>query len=131
MIENKEITVTSPQKKYLGVGFIKSRKMESKISDLREEMIANAASKSLHLIEVIIDNSNGTVLEKHNIDSMIAWMEKDDIDAIVVRTLSDITTDADELLSFMRKAEKLNVSVYSMKAGMNLVYSPVDGGCGC
>lgn len=131
MIEHGDIKVSSPQMKYMGVGFIKSRKSDSKITNIKKEMLAIAISKSLHLVEIIIDSSSETVVEQHKIDSLIAWMEKDYINAIVVRSFSDITTDTEKLLSFMRKAEMLNISVYSIEAGMNLAYIPEDGGCGC
>lgn len=131
MIEHGDIKVSSPQMKYMGVGFIKSRKSDSKITNMKKEMLAIAASKSLHLLEIIIDCNSERVVEQHKIDSLIAWMEKDYINAIVVRSISDITTDTEKLLSFMRKAEMLNISVYSMEAGMNIAYIPEAGGCGC
>jgi len=127
----KEIEMYCCHRQYLGVGFIKSRKSESKIMDMAEEMIAAAKRKNLRLLEVIVDESSGTDVDREKIDQLLAWMEKDDVAAIVVKSIFDITKDTEDLRQFMRRAEKQNVSIYEMEHGMNPVYVPWDGGYGC
>jgi hypothetical protein len=128
---NKEINVINCKKQYLGVGFIKSRKTESKVMDMGEEMIAVVQEKGLKILEIIVDDTSGIDVDRPSVDRLTAWMEKDYISAIVVRNIFDITNDLDDLKKFMCKAEGLNVSIYSLECGMNLAYIPWDGGSGC
>ena len=128
---NKEINVIDCKKQYLGVGFIKSRKTESKVMDMGEEMIAAVQEKGLKILEIIVDDTSGIDVDRPSVDKLTAWMEKDYISAIVVRNIFDITNDLDDLRKFMCKAEGLNVSIYSLEYGMNLAYIPWDGGSGC
>ena len=117
---NKEINVINCKKQYLGVGFIKSRKSESKVLDMGEEMIAAVQEKGLKILEIIVDDTSGIDVDRPSVDKLTAWMEKDYISAIVVRNIFDITNDLDDLRKFMCKAEGLNVSIYSLEYGMNL-----------
>ncbi|MDD3138033.1 MAG: recombinase family protein [Lachnospiraceae bacterium] len=127
----KELDVINCKKQYLGVGFIKSRKSESKVMDMGEEMIAAVQEKGLKILEIIVDDTSGIDVDRPSVDRLTAWMEKDYISAIVVRNIFDITNDLDDLRKFMCKAEGLNVSIYSLECGMNLAYIPWDGGSGC
>ena len=127
----KELDVIKFKKQYLGVGFIKSRKTESKVMDMGEEMIAVVQKKGLKILEIIVDDTSGIDVDRPSVDRLTAWMEKDYISAIVVRNIFDITNDLDDLRKFMCKAEGLNVSIYSLECGMNLAYIPWDGGSGC
>lgn len=127
----KELKVINCKKQYLGVGFIKFRKSESKVMDMGEEMIAAVQEKGLKILEIIVDDTSGINLDRPSVDKLTAWMEKDYITTIVVRNIFDITNDLDDLRKFMCKAEGLNVSIYSLECGMNLAYIPWDGGSGC
>lgn len=127
----KELDVINLKKQYLGVGFIKSRKTESKVMDMGEEMIAAVQEKGLKILEIIVDDTSGIDVDRPSVDRLTAWMEKDYISAIVVRNIFDITNELDDLRKFMCKAEGLNVSIYSLECGMNLAYIPWDGGSGC
>lgn len=127
----KELDVINCKKQYLGVGFIKSRKSESKVMDMREEMIAAVQEKGLKILEIIVDDTSGIDVDRPSVDKLTTWMEKEYITAIVVRNIFDITNDLDDLRKFMCKAEDLNVSIYSLECGMNLAYIPWDGGSGC
>lgn len=127
----KELDLINCKKQYLGVGFIKSRKTESKVMDMCEEMIAAFQEKGLKILEIIVDDTSGIDVDRPSVDKLTAWMEKDYISAIVVRNIFDITNVLDDLRKFMCKAEGLNVSIYSLEYGMNLAYIPWDGGSGC
>lgn len=113
---------------YLGVGFIKSRKSEDKFTDMSVEMIDIARRHSLKILEVIVDTSSGLDVVRSAVDKMNEWMEKDYINAIVVRSVFDITNNIDDLVAFFRKAEKLGVSINSMELGFQSVYIPWDDG---
>lgn len=127
----KELDVINLKKQYLGVGFIKSRKSESKVMDMGEEMIATVQEKGLKILEIIVDDTSGIDVDRPSVDKLTAWMEKDYISAIVVRNIFHITNDMDDLRKFMCKAEALNVSIYSLECGTNVAYIPWDGGSGC
>lgn len=116
---------------YRGVGFIKTRKNASCVMSLAESMIAQAEKKNLKLLEVIVDDGSGIDVDRIKVDRLVAWMEKDYVDAIVVKSIWDITRNTEDLLEFMMKAESLGVSVYDMEQGMNIAYIPWDGGSGC
>ena len=127
----KELDVINCKKQYLGVGFIKSRKSESKVMDMREEMIAAVQEKGLKILEIIVDDTSGIDVDRPSVDKLTTWMEKEYITAIVVRNIFDITKNLDDLRKFKCMAEDLNVSIYSLDCGMNLAYIPWDGGLGC
>ncbi|NCB93408.1 MAG: recombinase family protein [Clostridia bacterium] len=128
---NRQIKFVSIRHQYIGVGFIKSRKSDSKIMELGETMISKAEKKNLNLLEVIVDSGSGIDVDREKIDRLMQWMEKDYVDAIVVNSIWDITRDTDDLMKFMARAEMLGVSIYDMEQNMNLAYIPWDGGCGC
>lgn len=124
----RKINVICPERQYLGVGFIKSRKSDSKIMDMSEKMVAMADSKSLKLLEIIVDQGSSRDIDRPAIDELAAWMEQDDIKAIVVRSVFDISDDAEDLQKFLYKAEQLSVSVYEMEDRRNLAYILQDSG---
>lgn len=126
-----EVDVINCKKQYLGVGFIKSRKLESKVMDMRKEMIAAVQEKGLKIMEIIVDDTSVIDVARPSVDKLTTWMEKEYITAIVVRNIFDITKNLDDLRKFKCMAEDLNVSIYSLDCGMNLAYIPWDGGLGC
>ena len=127
----KEIKVMNIRHQYSGVGFIKTRKNASCVMHLAETMIANADKRNLKLLDVIVDDSSGMDVDRDKIDKLMAWMEKDYVDAIVVKSIWDITRNPEDLMQFMVKAESLDVSIYDMERGMNLACIPWNGDCGC
>lgn len=127
----KELEVMCFQRKYCGVGLVKSRKASSRVTDMCDEMIAASKRKSIKLLEIVIDSSSGVDVDREQIDRIVEWMEKDFVDVIVVRSIWDISRDADDLKNFLKTAQELNVSVYSMEHGMNVAYVPWDGDEDC
>ena len=131
IIMEKELEVMCFQRKYCGVGLVKSRKASSRVLDMCDEMIAASKRKSIKLLEIVIDASSGTDIDREQIDRIVEWMEKDCIDVIVVRSIWDISKDEDDIRKFLKTAQELNVSVYSMEYGMNVAYVPWDGDEDC
>lgn len=127
----REIDVISVQRSYAGVGFIKSRKSEDKVMTMGEEMVAYAAGHGIKLLEIIVDESAGLDIDRPNVDTLVSWMEKDYVDAVLVKSIFQISRDTDDLRRFLRKAQELGVSVLSMEHNCQPAYIPWDGGDGC
>jgi hypothetical protein len=119
------------RRRYFGVGFIKSRKSDNKVMEMKAAMIAAADRRLLKLMDIVLDQSAGVDVDRVQIDELLSWMEKEYIKAVVVRSIWDISKDVDDLISFLKKAEELNVSVYSMQVDCNLACIPWDCGEGC
>lgn len=119
------------QEQYVGIGFMKSRKSDDKMMCIAGNMIAYAAKKDIVLFDVIVDESSGKDIDRKVIDRLVQWMEKDFIKVILIRSILEITTDKDDLQKFLRKAEELGVSVYSMEHGCNSCYVPWEGDFEC
>lgn len=120
----KGLDVICFQRKYCGVGLVKSRKASGRVLDMCDEMIAASKKRSIKLLEIVIDKSSGTDIDRKQIDRIVELMEKDCVDVIVVRSIWDISKDEDDLKAFLKTAQELNVSVYSMEHGMNITYEP-------
>lgn len=120
------IEVIPIQREYKGIGYIKSRKSDSKIMDMATDMKKVAYLKNIEVVDVIVDSSSGRDVDREELDELVAWMEKDYIDVVVLKSIFDISKDDEELLKFLRKAETLGVSVYSLEHGVNVRCVPED-----
>ena len=120
------IEVIPIQREYKGIGYIKSRKSDSKIMDMETDMKKVAYLKNIELVDIIVDSSSGRDVDREELDELVAWMEKDYIDVVVLKSIFDISKDEEELLKFLRKAEALGVSVYSLEHGVNVRCVPED-----
>lgn len=120
------IEVIPIQREYKGIGYIKSRKSDSKIMDMETDMKKVAYLKNIELVDIIVDSSSGRDVDREELDELVAWMEKDYIDVVVLKSIFDISKDDEELLKFLRKAEALGVSVYSLEHGVNVRCVPED-----
>lgn len=120
------IEVIPIQREYKGIGYIKSRKSDSEIMDMETDMKKVAYLKNIELVDIIVDSSSGRDVDREEIDELVAWMENDYIDVVVLKCIFDISKDDEELLKFLRKAEALGVSVYSLEHGVNVRCVPED-----
>lgn len=120
------IEVIPIQREYKGIGYIKSRKNDSKIMDMETDMKKVAYLKNIELVDVIVDSSSGRDVDRDELDELVAWMEKDYIDVVVLKSIFDVSKDDEEMLKFLRKAEALGVSVYSLEHGVNVRCVPED-----
>lgn len=114
------IEVIPIQREYKGIGYIKSRKSDNKIMDMETYMKKVAYLKNIELVDIIVDSSSGRDVDREELDELVAWMEKDYIEVVVLKSIFDISKDDEELLKFLRKAEALGVSVYSLEHGVNV-----------
>lgn len=127
----REIEVISCQRDYLGVGFIKSRKSEDKVMGMGEDMYAYAQKQGIKLLEIIVDGSSGMDIDRPNVDRLVAWMEKEYIEVVLVKNIFQISNDLDDLRYFLQRASDLGVSVLSMEQNCQPVYIPWDEEEGC
>ena len=126
-MQNKTLVATAALAERRGIGFIKSRKSDDKLMDLSEQMIKGASENGIHIIDVIVDQTSGVDIDRHNVDRLVAWMEKPYIDTVVVHSIFDISRDLDDLLAFLMRAEALDVEVLSMSENFEVVSLPWDG----
>lgn len=126
-MQNKTLVATAAPAERRGIGFIKSRKSDDKIMDLSEQMIKGALENGIHIIDVIVDQTSGIDIDRHNVDRMVAWMEKPYIDAVIVHSIFDISRDLDDLLTFLMRAEALDVEVFSISENFEVASLPWDG----
>ena len=118
--EEKQIALISCKRKYQGVGFIKSRKSEYAIMDMAEEMIKTACANGIEIEKLVIDETSGRDIDRVPVDKLVSWMEKDRIVAVVVRSIYDISRDKDDLIKFLKIADDLGVSIFSMEVGVSI-----------
>ena len=126
-MQNKTLVATAAPAERRGIGFIKSRKSDDKLMDLSEQMIKGASENGIHIINVIVDQTSGVDIDRHNVDWLVAWMEKPYIDTVVVHSIFDISRDLDDLLAFLMRAEALDVEVLSMSENFEVASLPWDG----
>lgn len=124
----KQVECIDCRRRYKGVGFIKSRKSESKLMDMAEDMLDIAIKKGIILEELIVDDGSGRDIDREAIDQVVEWMEKDSINVVIVHSIYDITRDETELKRFLLRAGELGVSIYSMEAGTSMGIC-IDEGC--
>lgn len=74
-MQNKTLVATAAPAERRGIGFIKSRKSDDKLMDLSEQMIKGASENGIHIIDVIVDQTSGVDIDRHNVDRLVAWME--------------------------------------------------------
>lgn len=132
---------------YAGVGFIRTRKPECRITDFTEEMTAYAERRYTTLLEIIIDRGDeipdyGNVdIDRFVMNKLYSWMKKDFVKVVFIRNLNEISSNKEKQRCFLVQAEKYGVSVHSMEAGIKLEVSEGmdisdiarirDGGIGC
>ena len=126
-MQNKTLVATAAPAERRGIGFIKSRKSDDKLMDLSEQMIKGASENGIHIIDVIVDQTSGVDIDRHNVDRLVAWMEKPYINTVVVHSIFDISRDLDDLLAFLMRAEALDVEVLSMSENFEVASLPWDG----
>lgn len=126
-MQNKTLVATAAPAERRGIGFIKSRKSDDKLMDLSEQMIKGASENGIHIIDIIVDQTSGVDIDRHNVDRLVAWMEKPYIDTVVVHSIFDISRDLDDLLAFLMRAEALDVEVLSMSENFEVASLPWDG----
>ena len=81
------------------------------------EMIAYGEKLNLKLEEVYVDRTPEDKIDRWAIKKIVEWLEQEEIKALLVRRLEDITSDAESLFRFLQLARQLGVSVHCMEMG--------------
>ena len=118
--EEKQIDLIDCRRKYQGVGFIKSRKSEFAIMNMAEDMVKMACANGIEIENLVFDGTSGRDVDREPIDELVSWMEKDEIVAVVVRSIYDISRDKDDLIKFLNIADDRGVSIFSMEVGVSI-----------
>lgn len=128
--EKKELGCIDCRHNYYGVGFVKSRKSESKVMSMSKELLDSAIENGVKLCEIIVDDGGSTDIDRTVIDELLSWLEKYEISALFVRSIFDITRDMDDLICFMNRAKHMDIAIYSLEFGTMVIYEPnTDEGC--
>ena len=118
--EEKQIDLIDCRRKYQGVGFIKSRKSKFAIMNMAEDMVKMACANGIEIENLVFDGTSGRDVDREPIDELVSWMEKDEIVAVVVRSIYDISRDKDDLIKFLNIADDRGVSIFSMEVGVSI-----------
>lgn len=87
-----------------GVIFIKTRMAEDKIHVLVAEMRAVADATDVEIVDVIIDEFAGGDIDRESVDRLSDWIENTEVGIIFVKSITDISTDEDDLDKFIEKS---------------------------
>ena len=126
-MQNKTLVATAAPENRRGVGFIKSRKSDGRIMDVAEMMIAMSEKRGIRIEEVVVDQSSGLDIDRRSVDRLVSFMERDDIDTLVVHDIFDLSENVDDLMAFLIRARALDVNVLSMKYGFRAASLPWYG----
>lgn len=103
--------------KIKGVGLMRSGKALDIVTVMGAEMIAYGEKLNLKLEEVYVDRTPEDKIDRWAIKKIVEWLEQEEIKALLVRRLEDITSDAESLFRFLQLARQLGVSVHCMEMG--------------
>lgn len=95
-------------------GFIKSRKSDSKLMDISEEMHQFAEDIGIELLDIICDRKSNDDVDRDEITELMQGFEAGDYSVILVRNLFEITKDQDEIVNFVNKINASNGIVISL-----------------
>ena len=68
------------------------------------EMIAYGEKLNLELQEVFVDRTPEDKIDRWAIKQVVKWLEQEEVKALLVRRLEDITSDAESLFHFLQLA---------------------------
>lgn len=108
------------------VGLIKSRKSDSKIMGMAEKMYELAEAMSVELLDVLIDDTANTDVDRHEITAICRAFENEEASALIVLSLEHITDDEDDLDKFMLDMAKAGILVIDMENKMIIIPSDSD-----
>ena len=98
--EAKETRVPKGQ----GVIFIKTRMSDNKIHDLVSEMKAVAEATDVEVVDVIVDEFASCDIDRDDVSRLSDWIENSRVGIIMVKSITDISNDGDDLDKFIEKA---------------------------
>ena len=106
------------------VGFIKSRKSDDKIMEMAEEMYALADALGVELVDVIVDVTGSTDIDRKDVTTLCQLMEKRNVSFAFLQLIVHVTHDYNDYDKFAERAEKLGVVLVDMKD--KIIFLPED-----
>ena len=105
--EAKETRVPKGQ----GVIFIKSRMSDDKIHALVAEMLEVADATDVEVVDIIVDEFAGGDIDRESVDRLSDWIENSGVGIIFVKSITDISNDADDLDKFIENAMYIGMMI--------------------
>lgn len=105
--EAKETRVPKGQ----GVIFIKSRMSDDKIHALVVEMLEVADATDVEVVDIIVDEFAGGDIDRESVDRLSDWIENSGVGIIFVKSITDISNDADDLDKFIENAMYIGMMI--------------------
>ena len=105
-----------------GVIFIKTRMSDDKIHALVAEMLEVAEATDVEVIDIIVDELAGGDIDRESVDRLSDWIENSGVGIIFVKSITDISNDADDLDKFIGKAMYFGMII--MDFSENVIISP-------
>ena len=64
-----------------------------------------------------MDRTPEDKIDRWAIKQVVKWLEQEEVKALLVRRLEDITSDAESLFHFLQLARQMGVSIHCMEMG--------------
>lgn len=117
----------------LAVGYIKTRRDESKAMDMAERMINKALEGGCQIVFLDVDRTGSRDIDRVDLDDIHVFMERADIGHLFIRSTEDIADNVEDFYSFLRIAASNDVMIHVVNVDEpdeepDEVW---DGGCGC
>ena len=105
-----------------GVIFIKTRMSDDKIHALVAEMLEVAEATDVEVIDIIVDELAGGDIDRESVERLSDWIENSGVGIIFVKSITDISNDADDLDKFIGNAMYFGMII--MDFSENVIISP-------
>ena len=106
------------------VGFIKSRKSNDKIMAMADKMYALAVTVGVELVDVIVDETGSTDIDRKDVTTLCQLMEKRNVAFAFLQSIVHVTHDYDDYEKFADRAEGLGVVLVDMEE--RIIFLPGD-----
>ncbi len=94
-----------------GVIFIKTRMSDDKIHALVAEMLEVAEATDVEVVDIIVDGLAGGDIDRESVDRLSDWIENSSVGIIFVKSITDISNDANDLDKFIENAMYLGMMI--------------------
>lgn len=94
-----------------GIIFIKTRMSDDKIHALVAEMLEVAEATDVEVADIIVDELAGGDIDRESVDRLSDWIENSGVGIIFVKSITDISNDADDLDKFIENAMYLGMMI--------------------
>lgn len=97
------------------VGLIKSRKADAKIMKMAESMYSLAEAMDVELLDVVVDETANTDIDREEITAVCSLIEKADVSILILQSLDHLTDDEEDLDKFMSRSSDEGIAVVDME----------------